>query len=173
MMTTATEILRDAFERVHDDLPRLLTGLTAEQVRWRPDAEANPVGWLVWHLTRVQDDHMAAIAGIPQAWTDLGWADRFRLPYDVSDHGFGHSTEQVGAFDVGDVALLLGYHDAVHDLSMRVLAGLADADYARIVDDRWDPPVTAAVRLVSVINEIAQHAGQVGYVAGLARRRDA
>jgi hypothetical protein len=170
-MTTATDVLVDAFTRVHDDLPDVLDGLAPADLLWRPDADANPIAWLVWHLTRVQDDHLAGVAGSDQIWTTDGWADRFALPYDVGAHGWGQTSAEVGAFSVDDTTLLTGYHDAVHRRTLAILAGLGDADYARVVDERWDPPVTAAVRLVSVVNDISQHLGQAAYVAGLARRR--
>ena len=170
-MTTATDVLVDAFTRVHDDLPDVLDGLAPADLLWRPDADANSIAWLVWHLTRVQDDHLAGVAVSDQVWTADGWADRFALPYDVDAHGWGQTSAEVGAFSVDDATLLVGYQDAVHRRTLEVLAGLGDADYARVVDERWDPPVTAAVRLVSVVNDISQHLGQAAYVAGLARRR--
>jgi uncharacterized damage-inducible protein DinB len=170
MTTTATDLLRDAFGRTHDRLPAAVTGLTADELLWRVDADANPVGWLVWHLTRVQDDHMATIGELPQVW-DQGWADRFGLPYERMTIGYGQSSDEVGAFDVGDATLLTGYHDEVHAQSLRVVDGLSDADLDRVVDASWDPPVTVAVRLVSVVNEIAQHTGQASYLRGLLDRR--
>jgi hypothetical protein len=170
MTTTTTSLLLDAFGRVHEDLPGLLDGLDEEALHWRADAEANPVGWLVWHLTRVQDDHLAGLVDREQAYTSQGFADRFALPYDVGDVGYGQSSEAVGAFraSAGD---LLDYHAATHALTVEVLEGLGPDDYDRVVDDRWDPPVTAAVRLVSVVNDISQHLGQAAYVRGLLDRR--
>ena len=41
----------------------------------------------------------------------------------------------------------------------------------RVVDERWDPPVTLGVRLVSVISDDLQHVGQAAYLRGLADRR--
>lgn len=173
MPTPATDILRDAYGRIAEDLPQLLDGLSPETLRWRPDPEANPIGWLAWHLTRVQDDHLAGVGQCEQEWTSQGFAERFDLPYAVSDHGYGHTSEQVGAFRVSDVGLLVEYHQAVHVMTLNVLAGLDDTAYARIVDERWDPPVTAAVRLVSVIGDAHAHLGQIGYLRGLAARRGA
>lgn len=170
-MTTATDILRDAFMRVHDELPRNLSGLDADTVLWRPDTDANSIGWLAWHLTRVQDDHLAGVGDVPQVWAHDHYVDRFALPYPVDAHGYGQTSAEVGAFSVGDVELLLAYHDAVHQLTLAVLDSLDDAGYERIVDDRWDPPVTAAVRLVSVIGDTQAHLGQIGYIRGLAQRR--
>ena len=168
---TVTAVLRDAYGRIHDELPQLLDGLDAETLLWRPDADANPIGWLAWHLTRVQDDHLAGVGGCEQVWATDGFADRFGLPYAVDDIGYGHTSAQVGAFDVTDVGLLVEYHDAVHVMTVRVLDGLDDAGYGRVVDEHWDPPVTAAVRLVSVIGDAQAHLGQIGYVRGLAERR--
>jgi hypothetical protein len=168
-MTSAADLLRDAFERIHDRLPPTIIGLTADELLWRVDGDANSIGWLVWHLTRVQDDHMATIGDLPQAWEQ--WADRFDLPYERSSIGYGQSSGEVGTFDIADPALLTGYHDDVHALSLRVLEDLTDADLDRVVDESWDPPVTVAVRLVSVASEIAQHTGQAAYLRGLLDRR--
>jgi hypothetical protein len=168
MSTTVSSLLLDCFGRVHEDLPGLLDGLDEEALHWRPDPDANPIGWLVWHLTRVQDDHVAGVAGVPQAWTSRGFAERFGLPYDEGDVGYGQSSEQVGAFRAS-ASDLLDYHAATHALTEEVVRGVEDWD--RVVDDRWDPPVTAAVRLVSVVNDTTQHLGQAAYVRGLLERR--
>lgn len=170
-MTTASDILRDAYTRVHEELPLVLGGLDADTVLWRLDPEANSIGWLTWHLTRVQDDHLAGVGQIPQVWVRDQFADRFALPYPIEAHGYGHTSADVGAFSVGDVGLLLEYHHAVHEMSLEVVDSLDDTGYARIVDDNWDPPVTAAVRLVSVIGDTQAHLGQIGYIRGLAERR--
>lgn len=169
---TARALLIDAFGRVHEELPDVVGGLTREQLLWRPDAAANPIGWLVWHLTRVQDDHLAGVGGHEQVWTAGSWTERFGLPYPQRAIGYGQSSEEVGAFDVDDPALLTDYHAAVHEQTVRVVERLGDADFDRIVDRRWDPPVTVAVRLVSVVNDITQHLGQAAYVRGLLDRKN-
>lgn len=168
---TATEVLRDAYARIHEELPALLDGLDATTLLWRPDPDANPIAWLAWHLARVQDDHLAGVGAVEQVWTSAGFADRFALPYALDEIGYGQTSAQVGAFGVADASLLLDYHAAVHALTVRVLDSMAAADYARVVDERWDPPVTAAVRLVSVIGDAQAHLGQIGYVRGMAERR--
>lgn len=168
---SAVDVLRDAFNRVHDDLPGVVDGLSSDELLWRPDPEANHVAWLVWHLARVQDDHLAGVAELEQAWTGDGWADRFALPYPADALGYGQSAEDVGAFRLEDPSLLTGYHQAVHDLTLSVLDSLDEAALGRVVDDRWDPPVTMAVRLVSVVNDISQHLGQAAFLRGLLDRR--
>ena len=169
----ARDLLQDAFSRVAQSLPRLLEGLTPQQVLWQPDPAANSVGWLAWHLTRVQDDHIAGIADSEQLWAAQDWSERFGLPYPTRDIGFGQSAADVAAFDVGNSALLADYHLAVQARTSQVVADLTAPDLRKVVDTRWDPPVTAAVRLVSVINDTTQHLGQIGYLRGLIQRGDA
>jgi len=167
----ATELLRDAFGRVREDVAGVLAGLDVSQLLWRPDPGANSIAWLVWHLSRIQDDHLAGITGHEQRWTSEGWYERFALPYAVRDHGYGHRPGQVGAFVLPDPGLLAGYHGAVHDATLAALNAMAADDYTRIVDWNWKPPVTAAVRIISVVNDTMQHAGQAAYVRGLLQRR--
>lgn len=170
-MTTANEILIESLGRVPEGLHAALDGRSEDDILWQPEPGSNSAGWLTWHLTRVEDDHLAEIGGVEQVWTAQGFARRFDLPYDDAAHGYGQSAADVAAFGVGDAALLLEYQDAVHAQAVRIIEALDDAGFARIVDERWDPPVTAAVRVVSVINDMTQHLGQVAYVLGLAGRR--
>ena len=166
---TPAEVLIDGFERVRDDVLAVLDGLTEDQLRVRPggaDSAANPIGWLCWHLTRVQDDHVADVAGREQVWTADGFAERFALPYPVADHGYGHTSEQVGEFRAA-ATLLAEYLRAVHEATVDYLRTVGPDDLDRVVDTRWDPPVTLGVRLVSVVNDDTQHAGQAAYVRGL------
>ncbi|MFI2752149.1 DUF664 domain-containing protein [Cellulomonas sp. P22] len=163
----ASEVLVDGFTRVQQAGRAALAGLTPEQASWRPDGHGNSVAWLVWHLTRVQDGHVADAFDAPQVWTSGGWAERFALPLDPHETGYGHTSEQVAAVQVASVGLLREYLEAVHEVTVARVAALADADLDRVVDESWDPPVTLGVRLVSVIADDLQHAGQAAYVRGL------
>ena len=167
---TSAELLADSFGRIRDAVHEAVDDLAVDALMARLDAEANSIGWLVWHLTRVQDDHVAAVAGTSQVWMSSGWAKRCGLPFDESDHGYGHGTAEVAAVNL-DAATLLGYHDAVCDATLRFIGQLTDADLDRVVDERWDPPVTMAVRLVSVVADDLQHAGQAAFIRGILTRR--
>ena len=166
----STDVLIDAFERVRDAVHPAANGLTREELAFRPDDESNSIAWLVWHLTRVQDDHVASLAGTPQVWVGAGWADRFGLPLDVSDTGYGHDGAAVAAV-VADAASLLGYFEDVHTATVGYLRTLDEDELRRVVDTNWDPPVTVQVRLVSVIADDLQHVGQAAYLRGIVQRR--
>jgi uncharacterized damage-inducible protein DinB len=128
--------------------------------------EANSIAWLLWHLTRVQDDHVADVAGTEQVWTSQGYHERFGLPFDAGDIGFGHTSDQVGLVQP-EAELLLAYHRATHQQTLAFVRTLGPDDLDRVVDTQWDPPVTLGVRLVSVVNDCTQHVGQAAYVRGL------
>ena len=166
----ARAILADGFGRIQEGVAELTTGVSDETAWWRPDPEANSIAWLLWHLTRVQDDHVADAAGADQVWP--AFRDEANLPLDPDDTGYGHTPRQTGQVRVS-ADLLARYHADVHAATCAYLDGLTSDELARIVDDRWDPPVTVAVRLVSVIDDCAKHLGQADYVRGLADRRDA
>ena len=165
-MASTSDLLVDGFGRVRENVHAAVEGLGEDELAFRPAGSGNSIAWLVWHLTRVQDDHVAEVAGTKQAWTDEDWYPRFGLPFDESATGYGHDGEEVAAVRVG-ADLLAGYHDAVHQRSVAYLRDLSDGDLDRVVDDRWDPPVTLAVRLVSVLDDDAQHVGQAAFVRGL------
>jgi uncharacterized damage-inducible protein DinB len=169
-MTTANDLLTDGFDRVLETALAAVDGLDEDRLAFRPDPDANSIAWLVWHLSRVQDDHIAGVAGGAQIWTSGGWVERFRLPFDVGAIGYGQTSEEVGQVRA-TAEMLAGYQEAVHRSTLDYLATLGDEDYPTVVDERWDPPVTLAVRLVSVLNDTTQHAGQAAYVRGLLDRR--
>jgi uncharacterized damage-inducible protein DinB len=170
-MTPAIDLLVEAYGRIGEIVHAAVEGLDADDLAFRPDPEFNSVGWLVWHLSRVQDAQVAAVAGTREAWTTGGWAERFALPFEDSATGYGQSPEDVAALTGTGPELLLGYLDAVQSATLAYLAGLGEAELARVVDEDWTPPVTLGARLVSVLSDDLQHAGQASYLAGLIGRR--
>lgn len=166
-----SEVLNDAFGRIQEAAHRTAAGLDADGLTFRPDPDANSIGWLLWHLTRVQDDHLSEVAGREQAWTQDGWHTRLGLALDPSETGFGHSSEQVAQVRIESPGPLLDYHDAVTERTRELLASLDSGDLDRIIDRSWDPPVSVGVRIVSVIGDCLEHVGQAQYVRGLYERR--
>ncbi|HZZ45954.1 MAG TPA: DUF664 domain-containing protein [Pseudonocardia sp.] len=167
-MKTA-DLLADAFGRIQEVVREAVDGLTRDQLALRIDPEANSISWLVWHLARVQDDHVAGAFGLPQVWTEQGWAKRFALPLADPDIGYGHSPAEVGQVELA-ADELLGYFDAVHAQTLGAVSAVTEDDLERVVDANWDPPVTLGVRLVSVISDDLQHAGQAAYLRGHVER---
>ena len=164
------ELLIDGFGRVREIVYDVLDGLTQDDIDFRIDGSANSIGWLIWHLTRVQDDHIAGAGGLPQVWLAQGWESRCGLALEPADIGYGHNSEQVALVKLSS-DLLTGYHDATYEQTVAFLRSLSDADMPKVVDRRWDPPVTMAVRLVSILVDDLEHAGQAAFAKGIIERR--
>jgi hypothetical protein len=142
-------------------------GLDAEALVRRPGPDANPIGWLIWHLARVQDHHVAELLEQDQLWVTGDWAPRFGLTPEPHNIGYGHDTAEVATVRPESADALIEYLDAVWARTETFLAGIGDGDLERIVDRRWDPPVTLGVRLVSIADDGLQHVGLAAYVRGL------
>jgi hypothetical protein len=163
----AREILRDSFTRIIEHVDDLTDDLDDAVSFFRPTPDANSICWLIWHSARIQDAQLADIAGVEQVWFAGGWVDRFALDLPRDAHGYGHTATEVGKVRV-PADLLEGYYHAVHRMSLEYVASVTAEELARVVDENWSPPVTASVRLVSIIDDCAQHLGQAQYVRGIA-----
>lgn len=158
-------LLTEAFGRITELYDGIADGLDDKALHHRPEGTGNPIGWLLWHLARVQDHHIADLAHQPQVWEQF--QGRFGLENGTNDVGYGHTSEQVDALRIEDPALLVEYHLEVTLATARYLGGVDEAELEREVDQSWDPPVTAGVRLVSIQSDCLQHLGQAAYVKGL------
>lgn len=164
----ARDVFLDGFGRIRDLLHEALEGLSQEDLVYRPHPKANTMAWSAWHLSRVQDDHVAEVAHNEQVWMVNGWSTNFGLSLDVWDTGYGHKPQQVAEV-TSTSELLLGYHDDVYKQTRRFVNGLTMDHLDMVVDKRFDPHVTLGARLLSVISDDLQHIGQIGYIRGLAQ----
>jgi hypothetical protein len=161
------DLLLELYGRIPPLARQAVAGLDTDRLAATPAPGTNSIGWLVWHLARVEDSHVAELLDTDQVWETGDWAGRFGLDPDPGDTGYGHTPDEVAAVRPESAQALLDYLDAVHDRTCRMLEGLAPGDLDGIVDRRWDPPVTLGVRLISVADDALQHAGQAAYVRGL------
>jgi uncharacterized damage-inducible protein DinB len=163
-------LLKDLYGRVPPLAAAAVEGLDVEQLSWAPSPESNSVGWLVWHLTRVQDHHISELLESEQLWVAGNRASRFGLAAEPSNTGYGHTADEVRSVRPDGHAVLIDYLGAVDARTSAFLDSLTAAELDRVVDRRWTPPVTLGVRLVSVADDCLQHVGQAAYVRGLLLR---
>jgi hypothetical protein len=164
---TSNDLLTDAFSRIHGVVHQAVDGLTPDELAFRVNGDTNSIAWLIWHLSRVTDDHVSDAASKGQVWTANGWVDKFALPFPPEATGYGFGGDDVAAVKVKSGEILIGYFDEVIEEADRYVKHLKEDDYARVVDASWSPPVTLAVRLVSVISDGLQHAGQAMFIRGI------
>lgn len=160
---TAAQLLADAASRPLDAVRALRPHLTPETLNAHVGRQPNSVAWLLWHLGREIDVQVADLGGHEQVWTAQGFAARLGLGDGI---GYGQSAEEARAVRSDDADGLLDYVAAATRSLQDYLATLDDVSLDDVIDDSWDPPVTRGVRLVSVIDDAAQHAGQAAYALG-------
>jgi uncharacterized damage-inducible protein DinB len=161
----------ELFDRIPEHVREAVEGLSADELATSPEPGSNTIGWLIWHLTRVQDDHVAELLDGEQLWATEAWAERFGLRPDPTNTGYGHTRREMESVRPDSAAALLEYYAAVAARTREFLRRLTEQDLDRVVDERWNPPVTLGVRLVSVADDDIQHAGQATYLRGLLSRR--
>jgi hypothetical protein len=161
------ELLLDLYGRIPELAHQAVAGLDADQLTHQPTPDANTIGWLVWHIARVQDAQIAELIDADQVWVTGDWAARFGLEPEPSNHGYGHTTAEMRAVRPESADALLDYLTAVRQTTETMLFGLTPTELDRIVDHNWDPPVTLGVRLISIADDCLQHAGQAAYVRGM------
>ena len=162
------DLLSDSYGRVPDFMEHVLTGLIQDDLDWQPHPECNSIGWLAWHLTRQQDVQIASLMDEEQLWIKDGWHARFKRPPEPEDIGFGHTPDQISAFESPDIQTLLDYQRAVAERSKRFFPTLSKDDLERELDEPWFQPLpTVGVRLVSILEDSLLHAGQAAYLRGL------
>lgn len=162
-----SSVLIELYNRIPPLADHAVDGLDPEQLRRAPADGANNIGWLIWHLARVQDHHVADLLGAQQVWESQDWADRFGLTPDPSNIGYGHSAEDVATVRPSSAETLLGYLAEVQTRTVAMVQDLTEADLDQIVDRRWDPPVSMGVRLISIADDSLQHVGQANYLRGV------
>ena len=168
----ATRLVEQSLARIQAGFNRILEGLTEEQLVYRPSPTSNSIAWLLWHLTRVQDHHISDLLGEDQVWVSQNWCEKFNLPPDSTNTGYGHGPDEVAGIK-GDAQAFLGYYGSVFESSQRLLNNLSPEELDIELDEpRYNPLPTIGVRLVSIISDNTQHVGQAAYLRGLILSQD-
>ena len=158
------QLLTNTFIRISQVLETSLRGLTSDDLNAHPRPDCNSIGWLAWHLTRVQDRAISGFIGEEQLWLREGWHVRFNRPHDAQDFGLGHNPEDLVLFKSPDTQTLLDYHHAVLEQTKSYLKNLTESDLVQKIDHPKFPTIGA--RLVAIISDNFQHAGQIAYLHG-------
>ena len=170
-MSTLSHFIENTLAREQDFLMEAVQDLTPEELVWRATPEANPIGWMLWHMLRVEDMWIQFYTQFqPELWERDGWNEKFGL--SVRDNGFGHAQEQVTNFPPLDLSELLRYGAAVRAKTLEYLGELQPEDFEVVPRERR-PDFSVASMFRQIIGEFYQHTGQIAYVKGLIRGSDA
>ena len=163
----ARDVLSEAASRPATEAKALVNTLPEGALNAHAGGHTNSIAWLLWHAGRQMDAQLAQLNGEPQVWHGQRFDSRFNLGELGDTEGYGHTAEQARAVVVEDAALLVEYLGAATAALSKYIAGLSEADLDDVIDTSWTPHVTRGVRLVSMIDDAAQHVGQAAYAAGV------
>jgi uncharacterized damage-inducible protein DinB len=142
-----------------------LQGLADADLLKRPSEQCNPIGWLLWHQTRVEDVIFSQISDLPQTWVAGVWHAQFQMPAEPHDAGVGHSLTQVTAFQP-TIAALQGYAAAAREKTLKVLQTLTPADLERELPFPAGGTEKVGNFLGLLLIDQFHHSGQIAYVRG-------
>ena len=161
------EFIVDALEKEQESLSEAVGDLTPEELAWRAGPEANPIGWILWHMLRVEDMWFQFfIQRRNEIWERESWHEKFGLP--TRDNGFGHTSEQVAGFPALDLQELLRYGEAVRRATLEYLETLSPEDYDAVPREQR-PEMTVGAIFRQIVGELYQHQGHIAYLKGLLR----
>ena len=92
-MNTA-ELLLDCFGRVQGRVHSVLAELAPEQLTARVDG-ANSIAWLIWHLTRIQDDHIVLTEALELSALDF---EEFLASYESMTLALASHLRELGSY---------------------------------------------------------------------------
>jgi uncharacterized damage-inducible protein DinB len=176
---TIMAFIEQTLEESKRRLYRTLRDLRPAELTWQPGPEANPIGFLVWHMARVEDRWLARFAhgNHTELWIRDGWAQRLGLP--ESDTGVGYTAEQVAVFAMPPLDQVQAYFDAVRQHLLAYLRQLEPGDLEVAPGRSPFPEIgslpadfTIGRMFRQLIGEDNQHLGQVSYIRGLQRGLD-
>jgi DinB superfamily len=166
------ELVVDGYDRLPELMEEVLGRVSVADLDRQPHPDGNSLGWTAWHLTRVQDSQIADLMAKEQLWTRDGWSEKFHRPADPEDTGYGHNAAQVRAFRSPSVKTQLDYLRRVTERTRRYLATVTPSELDRTLDEPWFRPLpTVGVRLVSILADCHQHAGEASYIRGWLKAR--
>jgi uncharacterized damage-inducible protein DinB len=165
-----SDFILDNLDRIQRVLAEAVDSLTYEELTWRPGAEANPIGFILWHQARCEDTYIQSlIRGQPQVWVSEKWYQKLNLPDDPWDNGNDYTAAQVAGFPVPALKDLSAYAEAVRARTVACLEGMTPEDLSREIS----PPEFWGDNLAKLLSymlcELTQHTGQIAYLRGLQR----
>ena len=164
---TLNEFIEDAFNTEREYLIDALGDLTSDELMWRAGPEANPIGWILWHMTRIEDMWFQFfIQRQTEIWERDGWNEKFGLP--TRDNGFQHTLEQVADFPAYDLSEMMRYGEAVRSDTLAYLKTVS-SEQMDDVPREARPEMSVGRIFRQVIGEIYQHQGHIAYLKGLSR----
>ena len=161
----ATDLIVKALDESSEHVSRATKGLTRDELAWRPRPHSNCIAFIMWHVARGEDLWINRILlGGKELYESDGWYKKFKT--QPQDSGFGYDVAKLDAWPVPSLSLLKEYAAAVRAKTLVYLQALNAAGLDKPRDFGFMKGTTGSA-LSHVVNELAEHGGQIGYIRGI------
>jgi hypothetical protein len=165
-----SDFILDMLDRMQQAVMEAVDSLSREELAWRPEPEANPIGFILWHQLRCED---AFVQGLiqrkTQVWVTEKWYQKLNLPENPMDNGYGYTAEQVAVFPILELSDLSGYAEAVRSRTLEYLKGVPPDKFDEVIQAGVFKGLAISKVFSLLLCEITQHIGQIAYLRGLQR----
>ena len=149
---------------------RALEECSLEELKAQPiGPNTNSIGFVIWHLSRIQDMNTSRQMGKKQAWESEGWAEKFgKDPTDLKATGF--TSEEAAGFDPVSAQLLREYYECVRGYTEKYVSGLTpEVLDTPIENPPPGRPYNLGTSIALALGDSIQHFGQIGILMGVIR----
>ncbi len=153
--------------------------LSAEELAWQPDSEANNIGVTGWHMARWLDviavQVLAGKTSEQELWQTRGWLKRTGYdPRGIGDKGLGvltgYTQAEVKAVPLMPADDLLSYFDQVCDALCEHLRALPLAALHQVPTPESGRQSTAYQALKSILQGCFGHIGEIAALKAMHSR---
>ncbi|WP_163654843.1 DinB family protein [Listeria sp. PSOL-1] len=162
-----TQLSIDTLARAKERFEESLNQMSVAESNTMPAPLIKSVTWLIWHTARELDYQISDLNKSQPLWLSQGWKEKFGLDLPDDTEDWHHTPQEAAKVIVSDKAILLDYLNASIDFTTSFLNTLEEESLDEIIDANWDPVVTRATRIVSIIDDAVMHSGQAVYTRRL------
>ena len=172
-MNTGAFIL-DTLDTMQGEMDNATKGLTQNEIKWRPNAEANSIGFILWHMLSGEDAFVQIVfKNKPLLWISDEWYRKLNMPEEpLPVGGWDATVEQVASFPVPELKGLLDYGRAVRSETKSFLQNLSNEDFDQAChtpEGNPDSSQSIGDLMAILICEMSQHIGHIAFIRGLQR----
>jgi hypothetical protein len=162
---TGIEFLTTMIAEFHGALMEDVKTLTPQNLKWKPAPQANPIGFLLWHYMRTEDNLVTGLQGKPAIWETEKWYEKMGL--DAKAQGTGFKEPDVDKIAVLPLADLVAYAERVSRNTQEYLKTLDDVKLDFAPDPARPRRTIGALLRNFLLAHGWWHLGEIKYIKGL------
>lgn len=163
------EFIKIELEWLQQGIDRVTGDLSLAELKWQPQPEGNPIGFLLYHIARTEDRFIqVSLQGKRPIWVSEKWYEKLNIPENDSG-GFGYTEEMVSSFNIPEIGIIQEYSEAVRAQTVELLDNATPEKFDEIINVPPFGELTVGTLWVVIVGHHTQHAGEISYIRGVQR----